>query len=72
MPWSSATTSFYGAELTGQLVDAAANAFGATVFAYEVANPEAFGVATFNDAGVNAGVATSIEKNRSRRRAASQ
>lgn len=49
---------FYGSGLTGQLLQASAKDSGATVFAYEVANPEAFGVVAFDDEGL----ATSIEE----------
>ncbi|NHA15382.1 glucose-1-phosphate thymidylyltransferase RfbA [Thioalkalivibrio sp. XN279] len=49
---------FFGPGLTGQLRAAAAQAEGATVFAYGVSNPSAFGVVEF-DAG---GRAISIEE----------
>ncbi|MCC5869625.1 MAG: glucose-1-phosphate thymidylyltransferase RfbA [Gammaproteobacteria bacterium] len=49
---------FFGSGFSGLLRAAAANASGATVFAYPVVNPEAFGVVAF-DAG---GRATSIEE----------
>lgn len=49
---------FFGSGLSGQLQRAAENTVGATVFAYQVSNPEAFGVVAF-DAN---GRATSIEE----------
>jgi glucose-1-phosphate thymidylyltransferase len=49
---------FFGSGLTGLLQAASASKNAATVFAYPVVNPEAFGVVTF-DAN---GVATSIEE----------
>ena len=49
---------FFGPGLTGQLKTAAAQAQGATVFAYGVANPTAFGVVAFDADGR----ATSIEE----------
>jgi len=49
---------FFGSGLTGHLKAASGKDNSATVFAYRVANPEAFGVITF-DAN---GVATSIEE----------
>jgi glucose-1-phosphate thymidylyltransferase len=42
---------FFGSGLSGQLQAAAACEEGATVFAYPVSNPEAFGVVTFDEAG---------------------
>lgn len=49
---------FFGSGLTGQLQAAAARTTGASVFAYPVSNPEAFGVVAFDAAGR----ATSIEE----------
>ncbi|HEY5807883.1 MAG TPA: glucose-1-phosphate thymidylyltransferase RfbA [Povalibacter sp.] len=49
---------FFGSGLSGQLQAAAASDRGATVFAYPVTNPEAFGVVAFDKAGR----ATSIEE----------
>jgi glucose-1-phosphate thymidylyltransferase len=42
---------FFGSGLSGQLQAAAAKERGATVFAYPVSNPEAFGVVTFDSNG---------------------
>lgn len=42
---------FFGSGLSGQLQEAAAREKGATIFAYPVTNPEAFGVVTFDAAG---------------------
>jgi glucose-1-phosphate thymidylyltransferase len=42
---------FYGNSLTEMLQSAAASAAGATIFAYEVSNPERYGVISFNGAG---------------------
>ena len=42
---------FYGVGLSGLLKEAAARETGATVFGYEVANPEAFGVVEFDGSG---------------------
>jgi glucose-1-phosphate thymidylyltransferase len=42
---------FFGTGLTGQLRAASANVDRATVFAYPVSNPSAFGVVTFNSEG---------------------
>ena len=42
---------FYGVGLSGLLKQAAARETGATVFGYEVANPEAFGVVEFDQSG---------------------
>jgi glucose-1-phosphate thymidylyltransferase len=42
---------FYGQTLTPALQRATARQDGATVFAYRVANPEAYGVVTFNERG---------------------
>jgi glucose-1-phosphate thymidylyltransferase len=55
---------FFGSGLTGLLRDATERADGATVFAYRVSAPEAFGVVTF-DAN---GRATSIEEKPSKPR----
>jgi len=49
---------FFGSGLTGLLQDAAKAVNGATVFAYRVANPQAFGVVSFDADGR----ATSIEE----------
>jgi glucose-1-phosphate thymidylyltransferase len=49
---------FFGSGLTGLLQEATAESDGATVFAYRVANPQAFGVVAFDDNGV----AVSIEE----------
>ncbi|KAA9133390.1 glucose-1-phosphate thymidylyltransferase RfbA [Marinihelvus fidelis] len=49
---------FFGHGLQEQLEAASAQADGATVFAYRVSDPEAFGVVAFDEAGV----ATSIEE----------
>jgi glucose-1-phosphate thymidylyltransferase len=49
---------FFGSGFTGLLQSAAARPDGATVFAYRVVNPEAFGVVAFDDSGR----ATSIEE----------
>ncbi|MBS1723245.1 MAG: glucose-1-phosphate thymidylyltransferase RfbA [Armatimonadetes bacterium] len=42
---------FYGQNLTALVQRAAAKASGATVFAYQVENPEQYGVVTFDDSG---------------------
>jgi len=42
---------FYGHDLQPQLARASANATGATIFAYPVADPERYGVAEFDRAG---------------------
>jgi glucose-1-phosphate thymidylyltransferase len=42
---------FFGSGLTGQLQAAAAQESGATIFAYPVTNPEAFGVVSFDASG---------------------
>jgi glucose-1-phosphate thymidylyltransferase len=47
---------FYGHDLTEALLRAASQSSGATVFAYRVADPQRYGVVTFDDDGV----ATSI------------
>src|SRR5690606_6653793 len=49
---------FFGSGFTGLLADAAERTEGATVFAYRVSNPEAFGVVAFDGKGR----ATSIEE----------
>lgn len=49
---------FFGSGLSGTLSAAADSANGASIFAYAVANPEAFGVVTFDEHGR----ATSIEE----------
>ncbi len=49
---------FYGHGLTGYLNEAAAQLEGAQVFAYQVRDPERYGVVTFNDDGQ----ATSLEE----------
>ena len=49
---------FFGQGMAQLLGNAAKRASGATVFAYEVANPQAYGVVTFDDGGR----ATSIEE----------
>jgi glucose-1-phosphate thymidylyltransferase len=49
---------FFGSGMTGLLSSAAAAPSGATVFAYRVRNPEAFGVVAFDETGK----ATSIEE----------
>jgi glucose-1-phosphate thymidylyltransferase len=49
---------FFGTGLTGQLREASSRPEGATVFAYPVSNPSAFGVVAFDAAGQ----ATSIEE----------
>lgn len=49
---------FFGSGLTGLLNEASVRGRPATVFAYPVVNPEAFGVVTFDSEGV----ATSIEE----------
>lgn len=49
---------FFGSGFTGLLARAAARTEGATVFAYRVSNPEAFGVVSFDQQGR----ATSIEE----------
>lgn len=49
---------FFGSGLSGQLQAASANGRGATVFAYRVSNPEAFGVVAFDEQGA----VTSIEE----------
>jgi glucose-1-phosphate thymidylyltransferase len=49
---------FFGSGFTGLLSQAAAKEEGATVFAYRVSNPEAFGVVAFDEKGR----ATSIEE----------
>ena len=49
---------FFGSGFTGLLNDAASSTDGATVFAYRVSNPEAFGVVEFDSQGR----ATSIEE----------
>jgi glucose-1-phosphate thymidylyltransferase len=47
---------FYGHGLQGQLQSAGRQESGATVFGYYVKNPEAFGVAEFDDKGVVVGL----------------
>lgn len=42
---------FYGQSFSKQLMQAASNRIGATIFAYHLTNPERFGVVEFNDAG---------------------
>ncbi len=42
---------FFGSGFTGLLSEAAATADGATVFAYRVSNPQAFGVVAFDEHG---------------------
>jgi glucose-1-phosphate thymidylyltransferase len=49
---------FFGSGFTGLLQEAASRTDGATVFAYRVVNPQAFGVVAFDDRGV----AISIEE----------
>ena len=49
---------FYGHGLSGYLQEAAAQSKGAQVFAYQVRDPERYGVVTFNDQGQ----ATSLEE----------
>ena len=49
---------FFGSGFTSMLRKASANENSATIFAYPVANPEAFGVVSFDDNGL----ATSIEE----------
>jgi glucose-1-phosphate thymidylyltransferase len=49
---------FFGSGLSGQLQSAATSDAGATIFAYPVTNPEAFGVVAFDSTGR----ATSIEE----------
>ena len=49
---------FYGHGLSGYLLEAAAQREGAQVFAYQVRDPERYGVVTFNDEGQ----ATSLEE----------
>jgi len=49
---------FYGHGLSGYLQEAAAQVDGAQVFAYQVRDPERYGVVTFNDQGQ----ATSLEE----------
>ena len=49
---------FYGHGLSGYLLEAAAQCEGAQVFAYQVRDPERYGVVTFNDQGQ----ATSLEE----------
>ena len=49
---------FYGHGLAEQLISATRRPSGATVFAYEVADPQRYGVVTFDQAGT----ATSIEE----------
>src|SRR5262249_56857005 len=49
---------FFGQGMVQLLGNAAKRTSGATVFAYEVANPQAYGVGTFDDSGR----ATSIEE----------
>jgi glucose-1-phosphate thymidylyltransferase len=49
---------FFGSGLTGLLQRASATSNGATIFAYPVVNPEAFGVVAFDSNGM----ATSIEE----------
>ncbi|MCC5863405.1 MAG: glucose-1-phosphate thymidylyltransferase RfbA [Gammaproteobacteria bacterium] len=49
---------FFGSGFSGLLKEASARDTGATVFAYPVVNPEAFGVVAFD----NSGCATSIEE----------
>ena len=53
---------FYGHGLSGYLLEAAAQVEGAQVFAYQVRDPERYGVVTFNDQGK----ATSLEEKPSR------
>jgi glucose-1-phosphate thymidylyltransferase len=49
---------FYGHGLSGYLLEAAAQVDGAQVFAYQVRDPERYGVVTFNEGGQ----ATSLEE----------
>ncbi|TFG60751.1 MAG: glucose-1-phosphate thymidylyltransferase, partial [Nitrospirales bacterium] len=49
---------FYGHGLSGNLLEAAAQVNGAQVFAYQVRDPERYGVVTFNEDGQ----ATSLEE----------
>ncbi|MGP0591312.1 glucose-1-phosphate thymidylyltransferase RfbA [Nitrospira sp. T9] len=53
---------FYGHGLSSYLQEAASQAIGAQVFAYQVRDPERYGVVTFNDHGQ----ATSLEEKPSR------
>jgi glucose-1-phosphate thymidylyltransferase len=47
---------FYGQDLAVTLQDASAQSTGATIFAYRVANPEAYGVVEFNGSGMAVGI----------------
>lgn len=57
---------FFGSGLTGLLSSAAAKQSGATVFAYPVANPTAFGVVDFDSAGKAVSIEEKPELPRSR------
>ena len=56
---------FFGSGLQAQLRQAAAKDQGATVFAYRVSNPSAFGVVSFDDSGKAIDIAEKPEKPRS-------
>jgi glucose-1-phosphate thymidylyltransferase len=56
---------FYGHGVSGQLANAAQREQGATVFGYYVSNPEAYGVAEFDDSGKVVGLEEKPKKPKS-------
>lgn len=57
---------FFGNELSRSLAEADARTHGATIFGYEVANPEAYGVIEFDGNGIAISLEEKPEKPRSR------